>query len=66
MRRWLLEPLLTRPIQILPPLPFLDHGLEVFLEDDGVLGGVFDDGSGHAGGEVGGGEGAVAEVAGQG
>lgn len=53
-------------VEVLPTLAFLDDGLEVFLHDDAVLHGVFDDGTDHAAGDVAGFEAAVAEVGGEG
>ena len=60
------DPIPARPVEIFPPLAFLDDGFEVFLEDGGILGGILDDGSDHAGGEVVGGQFPGSEMPGEG
>ena len=66
IERLCLELLAAGAVEVFPAVALLDDGFEVFLPDDAVLDGVFDDGACEAGGEVGGAEGAVAEVGGEG
>src|SRR5262245_60491080 len=50
------------PIQVLPPLALLEHGLQVLLPDHAVLHGIFDDRTEQAGGHVASTQPAIAEV----
>ena len=56
---------LAGAIEVLPAVALFHDGLEVFLPDDAILHGIFDDGADHAAGQIRGAQRAIAEMRGE-